>query len=53
MAERYDVVVIGAGIAGLVTPLELMERDSELASPEHALLAANVDRLWNQESERS
>jgi predicted oxidoreductase len=28
MAERYDVVVIGAGIAGLVTTLELLERDS-------------------------
>jgi len=26
MAERYDVVVIGAGIAGLVTGLELLEQ---------------------------
>jgi predicted oxidoreductase len=28
VADRYDVVVVGAGIAGLVTTLELLERDS-------------------------
>ena len=28
MADSYDVVVIGAGIAGLVTTLELLEQNS-------------------------
>src|SRR5260370_15642802 len=28
VAERYDVVVVGAGIAGLVTTLELLEQDA-------------------------
>src|SRR5260370_41628982 len=28
VAERYDVVLVGAGSAGRVTTLELLERDS-------------------------